>query len=97
MRAQLLKNILLAQGEDPNKKNPDAGSATAMHGAAKEGHLAVLHVLHVAGGDQDLRDEALMSPVMYAAQNNRTEIIKYLVEHKANIYLRVSKTQWWVY
>ena len=64
------------------------GKETAVHVAAKQGHLSLLRYLHQeAKGDlnasQDKKDP--WTPLMVAAQANQVDVIEYLLENKVDI------------
>ncbi|XP_029649008.1 histone-lysine N-methyltransferase EHMT2 isoform X3 [Octopus sinensis] len=76
---------MLVDGADPNKRDPDNDDQTAVHAAAINGHLAILHVLIQAGGNIHIVDGRLNNAIIYACENNHLPIVKFLVQAGAQI------------
>jgi ankyrin repeat protein len=73
---------LLKQGADPNKKN-DA-NATALMWAASDLEKTTLLVAH--GADVNARSSDMRTPLMIAARRpGNTAVVKFLLDHKANV------------
>lgn len=79
-RAEVVK-LLLDQGEDPDRYNPDGfhSHSTPLHQAAWANHEAVVRLLVERGARLDLRDEVHgATPLGWAEHAGRTAIAEYL-------------------
>ena len=59
------------------------GGVTAMHIAAKHGHVKIMEELHVRSSGENIFevvDANERTPLHYAAKNNQVEMIEYLLE-----------------
>ena len=89
--------LLLDSGADPNTVDP-AGE-TALMTAAKVGDVASVRVLADAGAKIDTRDPAFQqTALMMAVRENRTEVVRFLVERHAdvNAQTRTGQAPGWV-
>ncbi|KAK0625339.1 ankyrin repeat-containing domain protein [Bombardia bombarda] len=68
-----------------NMDSPGEGKNTALHLAARMGFADVAEMLLKRGCQVDLRNAKSMAPVQLAAQHGNLEVVKILVEKKANI------------
>lgn len=62
-----------------------AGGKTALHYAARDGHLSTVKVLLDAGAVLEDRDPNDITPLIYAASNDRVEVARLLIERGANV------------
>lgn len=74
--------VFVSQGADVNNK--DAAGVTALHYAARNGHLEVAQFLLEKGADANVKALG-MTALMGAAQNGRLETARLLVEHGADV------------
>jgi ankyrin repeat protein len=75
---------LLSDGTSPNQTDENGGT-TGMHVAAASGNLQILAILFKAGGDVNQRDAVGSTPLDYAAEHDRYDAAKLLVEMKTRI------------
>jgi ankyrin repeat protein len=76
--------ILIAAGADPNGKN--RVGETALHFAAAHGHLETARYLLAHGARLNSRSRyTRMTPVMAAAESGQPEVVKLLIERRANV------------
>jgi ankyrin repeat protein len=75
---------LLSDGTSPNQTDENGGT-TGMHVAAASGNLQIIAILYKAGGDVNQRDAVGSTPLDYAAEHDRYEAAKLLVEMKTRI------------
>ena len=61
------------------------GGKTALHYAARDGHLSTLRVLLDAGAAIEDRDPNDITPLLYAASNDRVEVARELIARGANV------------
>ncbi len=76
--------LFLDHGASPNSKahsNNLYGAITALDYASKYGHLSIVELLIERGAKID---QELMSPLLFAAEGNQAEIIKFLLEKGIN-------------
>ncbi len=62
----------------------DKWNLTALHYAARHGHLPVVARLLEAGADVDVRDSYGFTPLIEAAEQGHLEVVAHLVEHGAD-------------
>jgi uncharacterized protein len=89
--------LLLDSGADPNTVDPSG--ETALMTAAKGGDVESVRVLADAGAKIDTRDSAFQqTALMMAVRENRTEVVRFLVEHHAdvNVQTRTGQEPGWV-
>ncbi|CEG56142.1 ankyrin repeat domain-containing protein [Legionella fallonii] len=73
-------------GVQTHSRGPSSSSGmTALHWAAKAGHLEVVKLLLKAGADPKARSSDGAEPLHYAAKNGNVEIIKLLLAAGANV------------
>lgn len=89
--------VLLDAGADPNKR-PDYSQTPdeyfpgiIMHYPIPVGHLEVVKMLVNAGGDIELSTKG-WTPLLLAAREGRTEILRYLLEMGANTAVEEQET-----
>ena len=86
-RGEITKRLLsIKAGEDVNKK--DEKGWTVLHYAARDGSLIITNGMIKAGADVNILCETSdgpMTPLMLAAYNKHSEIIKALIKSGANI------------
>lgn len=73
--------LLLAAGEDPNRRNPDGfhGHGTPLHHAAASGRLALVQLLVAHGARTDIEDELWNgTPLGWAQHEGQDEVVAYL-------------------
>jgi ankyrin repeat protein len=75
---------LLADGTSPNQTQESDGG-TGMHIAAASGNLQILAILYKAGGDVNQRDALGSTPLDYAADHDKYDAAKLLVELKTRV------------
>ena len=68
----------------------DSYGRTALHYAAEQGHADIIDVLLVAGSFVNAMDFEGMTPLYLASARGNTDAVQALVQHSANINLRVS-------
>lgn len=80
-----LVQYLIDKGADPNAKT--SGNETALHRAARGGHLDVVKLLVAYGADLNIIYNANggLSPLSRAAESGNLEVVKYLVEKGADV------------
>lgn len=61
------------------------GGKTALHYAARDGHLATVEALLDAGAAIDDRDPNDITPLLYAASNDRVEVARLLIARGADV------------
>lgn len=61
------------------------GGKTALHYAARDGHLSTVRVLLDAGAVLEDRDPNDITPLLYAASNDRVEVARLLIERGADV------------
>jgi ankyrin repeat protein len=89
--------LLLDSGADPNTVDPTG--ETALMTAAKGGDVESVRVLADAGAKIDTRDPAFQqTALMMAVRENRTEIVRFLLERHAdvNAQTRTAQEPGWV-
>ncbi|KAL5012000.1 hypothetical protein ScPMuIL_010551 [Solemya velum] len=82
--------FMLDEGLDPNEKVEEYDDQTALHAAAINGSLSVVHILVQAGANIHALDKNLKTPLMYAAENDHLSVVKYLVKSGANVRARAD-------
>jgi ankyrin repeat protein len=75
---------LLSDGTSPNQTEENGGG-TGMHIAAASGNLQIIAILYKAGGDVNQRDALGSTPLDYAADHDKYDAAKLLVEMKTRI------------
>ena len=70
--------LLVSHKADVNSRSKIEG--TPLHCASQEGHLASVVILLQAGADPLLPDRNGSFPIHLAAQLNRTEVVRFLIE-----------------
>ncbi|CAH0549306.1 unnamed protein product [Brassicogethes aeneus] len=82
--------FLINQGADVNLgSNKD--KRTVLHEAAFTGNVTMANVLVSNGADLNAQDINGYSPLMFAVDNNHTEIAEFLINQGADVNLRGSK------
>jgi ankyrin repeat protein len=76
----IIQSLVQDGGVDVNAKDEDA--RTALHYAAKGGHLETLKYLVGKGAEVNARDIKRKTALHYAAQGGHLELLQYLVEEK---------------
>ncbi|KAF6204697.1 hypothetical protein GE061_018858 [Apolygus lucorum] len=71
---------MLGMGMSPNQV-----SMNPLMGAAREGHLLVVHLLVQAGANLETLDKNQFTPLMLAVQNKHNALVKYLVKAGAAV------------
>jgi ankyrin repeat protein len=61
------------------------GGKTALHYAARDGHLSTVQVLLDAGAVLEDRDPNDITPLLYAVSNDRVEVAKFLIGRGADV------------
>jgi euchromatic histone-lysine N-methyltransferase len=89
-RANSLQGVveLLSRGSDPNSKYEEHEDETALHAAAAEGNLLILHVLIQSGANLDVINARLSTPLMEAVENDRNDCVDHLVRVGASLDFR---------
>ncbi|MBO4351247.1 MAG: ankyrin repeat domain-containing protein [Proteobacteria bacterium] len=89
MSAAIVGNFDAAQAMIEKKADVNAISqrgATALTHALANGHEAIVKLLIDAGANPNAGSaRGVMTPLMYAVQNNALDSVKYLITHKANV------------
>lgn len=67
------------------------GGKTALHYAARDGHLSTVRLLLDAGAAIDDRDPNDITPLLYAASNDRVDVARLLIARGAD----VNATDWY--
>lgn len=75
---------LLADGTSPNQTDENGGT-TGMHVAAASGNLQILAILYKAGGDVNQHDAVGSTPLDYAADHDKYDAAKLLVEMRTRV------------
>ncbi len=81
--------IFLGLGHNVNTVHQDTHGQTALHAAASEGHLAVVHILIQSGAALDKQDQAQNTPLSLALVHGHSETVKYLVQAGSSSSLKV--------
>lgn len=68
---------------------PASDGITVLHYASREGLLAIVHMLLVAGAEHDVLDKEQNTPLMLAIQAFKNTVVKYLIKSGASITLKV--------
>lgn len=80
--------LFTANGFNANHAFRDQSHKTSLHVAAEKGFLACAHVLVQAGAQLDVLDRNQLSPLMLAALNGKSVVVKYLMRVGADITLK---------
>ena len=77
-------------------EEPDADGRNALHLACLQGHLNVVHVLseHMSEEVLEACDNQMNRPLHVACESNSADIVKLLVEMKADTTARNHKDEW---
>ncbi len=76
--------ILLANGANPDYRNPATG-LSALSAAAAEGHSSVIRLLaHTGKADINISDLSGRTPIFYAVEQNQVDALRALVSLGAN-------------
>ncbi|GLV41275.1 G9a [Carabus blaptoides fortunei] len=67
---------------------PGSDGITVLHYASREGLLAIVHMLLVAGAEHDVLDKEQNTPLMLAIQAFKNTVVKYLIKSGASITLK---------
>ena len=67
----------------------DQDGQTALHAAAFNGHLAVIHVILQCGATLDKLDHSQNSPLSLALIQGHNDIVKYLIQSGSSVSLKV--------
>ncbi|XP_053684430.1 uncharacterized protein LOC128734323 [Sabethes cyaneus] len=73
--AEQMTRLMLQHGANPNLSTSTEGM-TPLHVAANLGRVKLVELLLQAGGDMDLKDDDLKTPVQYAVEESHYEVIK---------------------
>jgi ankyrin repeat protein len=60
------------------KDATDDEGKTALHWAAIEGHKSIVEVLLGSGANKELRDNGWWTPLRWAMENDKTDVVKLL-------------------
>ena len=86
LSTSLATNVLLTQNANIEMKN--LKGLTALHSAAKNGHLEKVRSLLTANAKIEAKDNEKFTPLHYAARQGHVEIATILLAHGANINSR---------
>ncbi|CAH1402619.1 unnamed protein product [Nezara viridula] len=81
---------LLSMLNSSNFSIKDTSSLMALHAAAGNGHLSVVHILVQAGSALESLDKSQYTPLMLAALNGHNNVVKYLVKAGADVSFKGS-------
>eukprot|EP00803_Ostreobium_quekettii_P000391 evm.model.scf_50.2 EVM.evm.TU.scf_50.2 scf_50:43122-46902(-) len=81
---EVITEILLEAGADPDAQNPMTG-ATALHVAAFVGHVGVAELLIPAMSDVDAKEVVGFTPLHFAARQDHLEIVNLLIDAGAGV------------
>ncbi|XP_014284421.1 histone-lysine N-methyltransferase EHMT2 isoform X2 [Halyomorpha halys] len=81
---------LLSMLSSTNFSIKDTSSLMALHAAAGNGHLAVVHILVQAGSALESLDKSQYTPLMLAALNGHNNVVKYLIKAGADVAFKGS-------
>ena len=84
---------LIAEGEDVNLQQRNL-RGTALHYAADAGHAHIVRELLKHRADTEARDTRGYSPLLLAAKNGHTKIVKLLLDGGANIQAKPDVGEW---
>jgi len=88
-----LVGMLLEAGADANASNEDGQTALML--AARTGNVAVAELLVKHGADVNRREHFKdQSAVMWAAGENRPEMVAFLISKGADLSVRAKSTDW---
>lgn len=80
----------LSRGANVNSGNPKLYNSTAAHYAAREGHVAILHLLRELGASLDQQNYCGETPLHFAAETGQVEAVEMLLESGANVSIENS-------
>lgn len=66
----------------------DEDKCNCLHMAAREGHCEVIDELMEAGAKVDPLDIGQWTPLIWACYRGKTEAVKLLISHQANVHSR---------
>lgn len=61
-----------------DSKDTDCVNANSMHFAAENGDIEMMKLLKAHGGDYEVEDKELATPIFYACRMNKLDTIKWL-------------------
>ena len=73
--------VLLKKSDYKCLNDEDEDSNTALHMAARAGHLGVVELLIKSGADKEARNCDQQTPLDFAAENGYQEIVKHLLDN----------------
>ena len=82
--------LLLEARVDPNKPRI-SDSSTALHRAVWNNHVSCVDALLAAGARTEMLDSQGRTPLIVAAQSNRTESMISLLNYKSNVKVKDAK------
>eukprot|EP00118_Oscarella_pearsei_P002960 m.12403 g.12403 ORF g.12403 m.12403 type:complete len:727 (+) comp24027_c0_seq1:162-2342(+) len=86
---------LLDVGTSPNALRDRGGGTprSAMHEAARQGSLVLLHALLESNGDVDVLDSDGRTPLFHALENDHLGAVKLLTDNGANLFVKDSEAK----
>ncbi|XP_031553067.1 histone-lysine N-methyltransferase EHMT1-like isoform X2 [Actinia tenebrosa] len=79
---------LLVEGCKPNVQVETEKGRTAVHAAAAGGFLDIITCLKMSGGDLDVLDYDMRTPLFDAVENNRIKTVIYLIDAGASLRVK---------
>ena len=76
-------------GQNPNQIYREFGGKTALHIAAVNGHLAVVHILAQSGVALDKFDQSQNTALTLAIAQEHNDVVKYLIQAGCSTSLKV--------
>ncbi|XP_046845823.1 uncharacterized protein LOC124439604 [Xenia sp. Carnegie-2017] len=87
-QGKVLQVLVLSSSCNVNATIPQEKHKTAMHAAAAAGHVQVLKILSMVGGNVSSFDTSLRTPLFDAVEHKKTEAVKFLINHTVNFNLK---------
>ncbi|MDD4971269.1 MAG: ankyrin repeat domain-containing protein [Paludibacter sp.] len=77
--------FIVENGGDVNSKNKCAGNQTPIRFACKTGSVKLVSYLLDNGANLEDTPDDLITPIIQAARSNHYDLVKFLIEKKANV------------
>src|SRR5436190_23488303 len=88
VKAGQIDEVRKRLGEEPALASARSDGATPLHLAAIAGHREIAEALLFAGADPNVKDDELdMTPIAWANEEGRTEMVQFLANRGAAMYL----------
>ena len=84
-KLETLQFILQHKDKIANIEAKGVGGGTALHVAAREGHVDIIELLFTNGADINAESETGATPLVLAAENGKIEALQFILQHKDKI------------